>query len=52
MPDEVLVAVKAAGINPGEIAIREGRLQERWPATFPSGEGTDFAGLCRRSGTV
>ena len=39
---EVLVEVKAAGINPGEIAIREGYLHERWPATFPSGEGTRF----------
>jgi NADPH:quinone reductase-like Zn-dependent oxidoreductase len=46
-PGEVLVAVKAAGINPGEIAIREGRLDARWPATFPSGEGTDFAGVVR-----
>ena len=44
-PGQVLVAVKAAGINPGEIAIREGRLHERWPATFPSGEGTDLAGV-------
>ena len=44
-PGEVLVAVKAASINPGEIAIREGYLHERWPATFPSGEGTDFAGI-------
>jgi NADPH:quinone reductase-like Zn-dependent oxidoreductase len=43
-PGEVLVAVRAAGINPGEIAIREGRLHDRWPATFPSGQGTDFAG--------
>ncbi len=42
---EVVVAVKAAGINPGEIAIREGRMHERWPATFPSGQGTDFAGV-------
>jgi NADPH:quinone reductase-like Zn-dependent oxidoreductase len=47
---EVLVAVKAAGINPGEIAIREGRLDARWPATFPSGEGTDFAGVVRALG--
>lgn len=47
---EVLVAVKAAGINPGEIAIREGRLHERWPATFPSGEGTDFAGTVKAVG--
>jgi NADPH:quinone reductase-like Zn-dependent oxidoreductase len=44
-PGEVRVAVRAAGINPGEIAIREGLLHERWPATFPSGEGTDFAGV-------
>jgi NADPH:quinone reductase-like Zn-dependent oxidoreductase len=42
---EVLVAVKAAGINPGEIAIREGRMHERWPATFPSGQGSDLAGV-------
>ena len=49
-PGEVLVAVRAAGINPGEIAIREGLLDERWPATFPSGEGTDFAGVVRALG--
>jgi NADPH:quinone reductase-like Zn-dependent oxidoreductase len=49
-PGGVMVAVKAAGINPGEIAIREGRLHERWPATFPSGEGTDLAGVVRAVG--
>jgi NADPH:quinone reductase-like Zn-dependent oxidoreductase len=49
-PGQVLVAVKAAGINPGEISIREGRLHERWPATFPSGEGTDFAGVVQALG--
>lgn len=49
-PSEVLVAVRAAGINPGEIAIREGHLHDRWPATFPSGEGTDFAGVVRALG--
>ncbi|WP_030440132.1 NADP-dependent oxidoreductase [Actinoplanes subtropicus] len=42
--DQILVEVVAAGINPGEIAIRSGLLHERWPATFPSGEGSDFAG--------
>ena len=47
---EVLVGVKAAGINPGEIAIREGRLDDRWPATFPSGEGTDLAGVVAELG--
>ncbi len=49
-PGEELVAVKAAGINPGEIAIREGRLHDRWPATFPSGEGTDLAGVVNAIG--
>ncbi len=49
-PGRVLVAVKAAGINPGEIAIREGWLHDRWPATFPSGEGTDLAGVVHAVG--
>jgi NADPH:quinone reductase-like Zn-dependent oxidoreductase len=49
-PGEVLVAVRAAGINPGEIAIREGLLDARWPATFPSGEGTDLAGVVEELG--
>jgi len=42
---QVLVQVKAAGINPGEAAIREGLFAELWPATFPSGQGSDFAGV-------
>jgi NADPH:quinone reductase-like Zn-dependent oxidoreductase len=46
----VVVAVKAAGINPGEISIREGRMQSRWPSTFPSGEGSDLAGVVRAVG--
>lgn len=42
---EVLVEVKAAGINPGEAAIRRGEMHERYPATFPSGQGSDLAGI-------
>jgi NADPH:quinone reductase-like Zn-dependent oxidoreductase len=42
---EALVRVKAAGINPGEASIRKGLMAERWPATFPSGEGSDLAGV-------
>jgi len=42
---EVIVAVKAAGINPGEATIRRGVLHDRWPATFPSGQGSDLAGV-------
>lgn len=42
---EVLVAVRAAGINPGEASIRSGAMAQRFPATFPSGQGSDFAGV-------
>jgi NADPH:quinone reductase-like Zn-dependent oxidoreductase len=49
-PGEVLVQVKAAGINPGEAKIREGMLRERWPSTFPSGEGSDLAGVVEATG--
>jgi NADPH:quinone reductase-like Zn-dependent oxidoreductase len=44
-PGEVLVRVKAASINPGEAKIREGALHSRFPATFPSGQGSDLAGV-------
>jgi NADPH:quinone reductase-like Zn-dependent oxidoreductase len=47
---EVLVAVKAAGINPGEAMIRRGALHDRWPATFPSGQGSDLAGVIAEVG--
>ena len=49
-PGQVLVSVKAASINPGEAKIREGFLHSRWPATFPSGEGTDLAGVVTEAG--
>lgn len=50
MPGQVLVKVKAAGINPGETKIREGMLAFRWPSTFPSGEGSDLAGVVDQVG--
>jgi len=49
-PGHVLVAVKSAGINPGEAKIRDGLLHARWPATFPSGEGSDLAGVVAETG--
>jgi NADPH:quinone reductase-like Zn-dependent oxidoreductase len=48
---EVVVQVKAAGINPGEAAIRKGLFHKKWPATFPSGQGSDFAGVVADVGT-
>jgi NADPH:quinone reductase-like Zn-dependent oxidoreductase len=49
-PGQVLVRVKAAGINPGEAKIRDGLLHALWPATFPSGQGSDLAGIVARPG--
>ena len=49
-PGQLLVRVKAAGINPGEAKIREGMMHERFPATFPSGEGSDLAGVVEEVG--
>ncbi|HYZ15266.1 MAG TPA: NADP-dependent oxidoreductase [Candidatus Acidoferrum sp.] len=48
---DVLVKVKAASINPGEAKIREGMLHASWPATFPSGEGSDLAGIVTKAGS-
>jgi NADPH:quinone reductase-like Zn-dependent oxidoreductase len=49
-PGQVLVQVKAAGINPGEAKIREGLLKAQFPATFPSGQGSDLAGIIAETG--
>jgi NADPH:quinone reductase-like Zn-dependent oxidoreductase len=49
-PGQLLVRVKAAGINPGEAKIRDGMLAERWPSTFPSGQGSDLAGVVEQVG--
>ncbi|HUB73026.1 MAG TPA: NADP-dependent oxidoreductase [Solirubrobacteraceae bacterium] len=49
-PGQALVRVQAAGINPGEASIRKGLLHERWPASFPSGQGSDLAGVVEQLG--
>src|SRR5271154_1467187 len=50
LPGQVLVQVKAAGIQPGEVHIRTGALHERWPGSFPSGQGSDLAGVIVEAG--
>jgi NADPH:quinone reductase-like Zn-dependent oxidoreductase len=50
--DEVVVEVVSAGINPGEVPVREGLAHEIWPATFPSGQGSDFAGRVVAAGSA
>jgi NADPH:quinone reductase len=47
---EAVVQIRAAGINPGEASIRQGYLHDRFPATFPSGEGSDLAGVVTEVG--
>src|SRR6201981_2756097 len=47
---EVLVEVRAAGINISEAAIRAGAVRDLWPATFPSGQGSDLAGIVAELG--
>ena len=42
---EVVVAVRAAGINPGEAAIRSGLFDAGSSGAFPSGQGSDLAGI-------
>jgi len=49
-PDQVLVAVRAAAINIGEAKIRDGTVREIFPATFPSGQGSDLAGVVQEVG--
>ena len=48
---EVLVEVRAAGINISEAVIRSGALHDLFPATFPSGQGSDFAGVVAELGS-
>lgn len=49
-PGRVVVKVRAAGVNPGEAAIRGGAMHDRFPSTFPSGEGSDLAGVVHAVG--
>lgn len=50
VPDagQVLVRIKAAGINPSEAVIRTGALSELFPSTF--GQGSDLAGVIEEVG--
>src|SRR5438309_3964674 len=47
---QVLIRVKAAGINPSEAVIRMGAVAELFPSTFPSGQGSDLAGVIEEVG--
>jgi len=48
--NEVLMRVKAAGVNPVDWKIREGRLKTRLPNSFPIIPGWDAAGVVEQTG--
>jgi NADPH:quinone reductase-like Zn-dependent oxidoreductase len=49
-PDTVLVRVHAAGVNPVDMAIREGYLAGAYPHHFPITPGWDVAGVVEAVG--
>ena len=51
-PNQVLVAVRAAGINPSEGKMRAGLVRDYFPLTFPSGQGSDLAGVVQEVGAL
>lgn len=44
-PDEVLVEVRAAGVNPGDLKVRNGTSPQARGAVFPHILGRDFSGV-------
>ncbi|SFT58659.1 NADPH:quinone reductase [Kosakonia arachidis] len=50
-PGEVVVRIEAAGINPLDVKIIAGYLQQVFPVDFPYVPGTDFSGVVDVVGT-
>jgi NADPH:quinone reductase-like Zn-dependent oxidoreductase len=49
-PDAVKIRVRAAGVNPVDWKLREGRLEARFPHVFPVVPGWDAAGVVEEVG--
>ncbi|WP_138735254.1 NADP-dependent oxidoreductase [Modestobacter excelsi] len=49
-PDTVLVRMRAAGVNPVDVGIREGHLAGAFPHHFPIVPGWDLAGVVEQVG--
>src|ERR1700748_2686906 len=47
---QVLVRVKGAAVARSEAVIRSGAVAELFPSTFPSGQGSDLAGVIEEVG--
>ena len=43
-PGQVLIAIRAAGMNPMDAQVATGGWKDRMPATFPMVLGADLAG--------
>src|SRR5690606_11066913 len=50
-PDETVIRVEAAGINPLDLKIAAGYMQQVFPVQFPYTLGTDFSGVAEAVGT-
>lgn len=44
-PSEVVVEVRAAAVNPFDTTLRSGVIRQLFPLDFPSGQGSDLAGV-------
>ncbi|MEJ1227493.1 MULTISPECIES: NADP-dependent oxidoreductase [unclassified Pseudomonas] len=49
-PEEVVVSVEAASVNPLDVKIIAGYMQPIFPVTFPYAPGTDFSGVIESVG--
>jgi NADPH:quinone reductase-like Zn-dependent oxidoreductase len=49
-PNDVVIRVRAAGVNPADISFREGRYAQMMPLTFPAIMGSDFGGTVAQVG--
>ena len=49
-PTEILVKVKAAGVNPVDVKLRQGNLKLFLPVTLPHVLGLDYAGTIEKVG--
>jgi NADPH:quinone reductase-like Zn-dependent oxidoreductase len=49
-PDSVLIGIRAAGVNPVDVGIREGHLDAYFPHHFPLIPGWDAAGVIEAVG--
>ena len=49
-PDQILIRIRDAGVNPIDWKIRQGYLKQVMPASFPMTIGQDFAGEVVESG--